>query len=126
VKLLLDSNIIIRAAQGNVPGEARDLIEDPDNEPNYSVAALWEITIKHGSGKLALPVAPWELELGLNAAGYRALDIKARHVNQLAHLPQILRDLFDRIMVAQAISEKMLLVTTDELLAGYGPAVKLV
>jgi PIN domain nuclease of toxin-antitoxin system len=126
MRLLLDSNILIRSAQGSVPAGAVPLILDPTNQPYYSVAALWEIAIKHNSGKLALPVSPWALEAGLAESGYKALDIKAAHVRELSNIKSLHKDPFDRIMVAQAITERMLLLTTDALLGGYGPAVQVV
>jgi PIN domain nuclease of toxin-antitoxin system len=126
VNLLLDTNLLIRSAQGDLPHEAANLIADLNNNLHYSVAALWEISIKHGSGKLQLPVTPWELELGLTANGYQSLDIKSKHVRQLSSLAQIHRDPFDRIMVAQAITEQMLLLTLDQTLAKYGQAVKVI
>ncbi|MDR2565465.1 MAG: type II toxin-antitoxin system VapC family toxin [Bifidobacteriaceae bacterium] len=126
MRLLLDSNVLIRSAQGSTPTEAARLVADPDNQPYYSAAALWEITIKVDSGKLALPVSPWELEVGLSSAGYKALDIKVPHVRQLSNLKDLHKDPFDRIMVAQAIVERMTFLTTDALLGRYSPLVKLV
>ncbi|MDR0626368.1 MAG: type II toxin-antitoxin system VapC family toxin [Bifidobacteriaceae bacterium] len=124
MKLLLDSSILILSAKGSPPAGATSLIEDRAHQLYFSVAALWEITIKYGSGKLKLPVTPWELQAGLLESGYLNLNITAPHVNQLPALREIHRDPFDRIMVAQAIVEGMLLVTTDATLSGYGDMVK--
>jgi PIN domain nuclease of toxin-antitoxin system len=120
MKVLLDTNIIIMAAKGELPEEAQSVICDTDNQPFYSVASYWEMVVKYASGKLALPVKPWSIVDGLKKNGYLALDISEKHVYELGNLAGIHKDPFDRIMIAQAISEKMIFLTTDRLLGGYG------
>jgi PIN domain nuclease of toxin-antitoxin system len=126
MKLLLDSNILIYAAQGKLSKEIAELITHENNRLFYSVASYWEVTIKYKSGKLALPVGPWVLFDGLLDNGYREVALEGRHVYTLGSLADIHKDPFDRIMVAQAITEDMLFLTTDELLGGYGQNVKVV
>jgi PIN domain nuclease of toxin-antitoxin system len=120
MKVLLDTNIIIMAAKGELPEKAQSIICDTDNQLFYSVASYWEMVVKYASGKLDLPVKPWLIIDALKKNGYRALDISEKHVYELGNLAGIHKDPFDRIMIAQAISEKMVFVTTDGLLGDYG------
>jgi len=124
--LLLDSNILILAAQGALPAAAAHFVEDDDNRLFYSAAAYWEISIKYQSGKLPLPIEPWRLFDALRHSGYREVAIEGRHIYTLGSLAELHKDPFDRIMVAQAIRENMLFLTTDEALAGYGANVRVV
>jgi PIN domain nuclease of toxin-antitoxin system len=126
MKLLLDSNILIYAAQGKLSKEIAALLVNEKNRLFYSVAAYWEVTIKYKSGKLALPVEPWVLFEGLRDNDYREVALEGRHIYTLGSLADIHKDPFDRIMVAQAITEGMLFLTTDELLGGYGQNVRVV
>ncbi|MDR1796160.1 MAG: type II toxin-antitoxin system VapC family toxin [Clostridiales Family XIII bacterium] len=123
--LLLDTNLLIFSAQGSLPEDAEPLVADEENRLFYSVASFWELSIKYGSGKLALPMEPWLLMEGLKENGYRELPITGDHVYTLGSLADIHRDPFDRIMVAQAVSENLIFLTTDETAAKYGQNVRL-
>jgi PIN domain nuclease of toxin-antitoxin system len=123
MKLLLDTNIIIFAAKDTLPHKARALIEDEENRVFYSAASIWELVVKYDKGKLDLPIAPFALENALRLNGYEQLDIKPRHALGLSDLKNIHKDPFDRILVSQALSENMVLLTTDEVLARYSNSV---
>jgi PIN domain nuclease of toxin-antitoxin system len=117
--LLLDTNIVILAAQNKLPKKADTLLSDEVNRLYYSVAVYWELVIKHSLGKLELGVTPAVLEGKLRAAGYKDIPVTRRHIARLESLPSLHRDPFDRIMVAQALCEDLTLVTTDKSLAAY-------
>ena len=94
--------------------DARSAIEDLSNDVYVSAAVAWEIVIKHGRGKLRLPLAPATfMSSRLRATGFRALPITQDHALAIAGLPAIHTDPFDRIMIAQAQFESMTLVTRD-------------
>jgi PIN domain nuclease of toxin-antitoxin system len=123
MKLMLDSNMIILAAKDELPSACKQLIEHRGNKLYYSVAAIWEMTIKYASGKLKLPVSPQVIERGLIQAGYTAVDITSKHVRQLGSLREIHKDPFDRIMIAQTLVEGLDFLTCDAMLPRYSDQV---
>lgn len=90
------------------------LLRDPSNQRLLSLASCWEIAIKYGNGKLALP-RPWVqfIPEGLSATATDVLPISLDHIQRVATLPQHHRDPFDRLLIAQAIGEQIPVVTTD-------------
>ena len=124
MKILLDTHLLLWAAgmPYRLPGQARLLIDHPDNEPMVSVASLWEVAIKSGLGRTDFSVDPRLLRRGLLENGYAELDVTGAHATAVDLLPPIHKDPFDRILVAQAQTEGITLLTTDEIVARYpGP-----
>jgi PIN domain nuclease of toxin-antitoxin system len=124
VKLLLDTHVLLWAASrsARLSRAARALIADPDNEPFFSAASLWEVTIKRGLGRADFQVDPRTLRRGLLDNGYSDLPITSAHAIAVEQLPPIHRDPFDRILVAQSIVEGITLLTSDPRVAQYpGP-----
>ena len=102
------------------------MLEDPRNEPVFSVASLWEIAIKRGLGRSDFQVDARLLRRGLLENGYSELEIKGDHAVAIDGLPAIHKDPFDRILVAQSMAEGILLLTADPLVAQYpGPVRKI-
>lgn len=96
------------------------MLLEPKNEIYLSVASVWEMVIKHGTGKLSLPLPPAQyVPERLAALGHKVLPIEHRHVLQLAELPAHHKDPFDRILVAQAQVEGMPIITADPLVMAY-------
>jgi len=125
MKLLLDTHLMLWAA-GNpdrLPAAARRLLDDPQNEPIFSSASLWEVAIKHGLGRRGdFRVDARLLRRGLLDNGYGELPITSEHAVALDSLPPIHKDPFDRILVAQSMVEGIILLTADPLVAQYpGP-----
>lgn len=125
MRLLLDTNVLL----WTIAGDARvlplkDRLLDDDNEVFVSVASYWEVAIKAGIGKLNVDVA--ELRQAARLSGFLELPVLGPHTEQLARLPALHRDPFDRLLVAQAQAEPMRLLTSDALLAGYGSAVEVI
>ena len=127
MKVLLDTHVLVWAA--TTPerlGDATGLIGGADNRL-LSAVSVWEVAIKQRLGKLSVgsDVRTWtrrvarELELD-------HLPVTARHAAAVEHLPDVHRDPFDRLLVAQAVAEGALLLTADERLTGYGDVVRLV
>jgi PIN domain nuclease of toxin-antitoxin system len=124
MKLLLDTHLLLWAAQGfeHLPADAQTLMSEPENELNFSVASLWEIVIKCGVGREDFNVDPRLLRRGMLDNGYRELPILSGHVVAIGALPPIHKDPFDRLLVAQAIVEGITLLTADAHVAEYpGP-----
>lgn len=119
MRLLVDTQILLWSAAEphKVPAAASDLLTAETSDLYFSVACLWEITIKNGADRPNFHVDTHRLRSRLRQGGYRELAIKAEHV--LMTLPMIHRDPFDRIMVAQAAVGKLTLLTADAALARY-------
>jgi PIN domain nuclease of toxin-antitoxin system len=128
VKLLLDTHVLLWAAgqPEKLTPAARQQLEAPENELLFSAASLWEIAIKHGLGRDDFRVAPRLLRRGLLDNGYIELPITSAHAVALDSLPPIHKDPFDRMLVAQSITEGVTLLTADPLVAQYpGPVWKM-
>jgi PIN domain nuclease of toxin-antitoxin system len=100
-------------------------LSDSRHELLFSAASIWEIAIKNTLGRADFRVEPRLLRRGLLDNGYVELPITSQHAVSIASLPTIHKDPFDRLLVAQAISEGITLVTGDVQLARYpGPVRK--
>ena len=123
MRLLLDSHAFLWFIMGsaNLSVNARALIEDPANERLLSVASLWEIAIKTSFGKLTLS-APFDelIPAQLKLNGIDLLNIKVDHLSTLTTLPFHHRDPFDRLIIAQAIVEKLPVISLDGAFDTYG------
>lgn len=100
---------------------ARDAIADPAHEPFVSAASVWEIAIKRSLGKLT---APDDLPDRIEAEGFPWLPISPKHAWQVRALPLHHRDPFDRIIVAQALTEHIPIITADPRVGRYGVQVR--
>src|SRR5215211_6567077 len=96
------------------------LIEDPSNELLFSAASLWEIAIKNSLGRKDFRVEPRLLRRALLDHGYLELAISSEHAVNVDALPPLHKDPFDRMLVAQALVEGVVLATSDAELATYG------
>lgn len=124
MKLLLDTHLLLWAAAtpDRLSGGARAMIDRSDAEPMVSAASLWEVAIKTGLGREDFQVDAAILRRGLLEHGYAELPVNGAHATAVAGLPNIHKDPFDRILVAQAQLEGITLLTTDAIVARYpGP-----
>jgi PIN domain nuclease of toxin-antitoxin system len=127
MQLLLDTHLLLWAAgePEKLSGECRALREDIDDEPIFSVTSLWEIVIENGLRRDFRADAA-SIRRGLVDNGFEELPVAAPHVVALEALPLIHKDPFDRILIAQAIVEGVMLLTADQMVARYpGPIRKL-
>ena len=122
MKLLLDTHTFLWFIAGNLKlsSTARSLIEDLANEKFVSVVSLWEIAIKFSLGKLDLTdefdiLIPKQLEIN----GFEILPIETEHLSKVISLPFYHRDPFDRLLIAQAISENMQIISVDDIFDSY-------
>jgi PIN domain nuclease of toxin-antitoxin system len=116
MNLLLDTHTFLWFCNEDpkLSDKARGHIEQPTNKSLISIVSLWEIAIKVSSGKLRLH-EPFERLIPqiLHQTGFTILDIQFQHVSTLIHLPFHHRDPFDRLLIAQALSEKIPIVSAD-------------
>lgn len=126
MSVLLDTHLLLwlAAEPQRLPSEVRDIVNDESIDSRFSVASLWEVTIKSSLDRSDFAVDARVLRRGLLESGFPELPIDADHVVAVADLPPIHRDPFDRLLVAQARTEGLTLLTVDERLAGYGPSVR--
>lgn len=134
MRLLLDTHIVLWALtdDARLSDKARELVSDFSNDPYCSVLSLWEVALKHARDPEDMPVEEGVLKACLDEFEYYVLPLTAAHIEQLEtlqHNPAAPphNDPFDRMLLAQAKSEGMVLVTHDRKLADYGePCVCLV
>jgi len=125
MRLLLDTHVALWALVDDprLSQRARALIDDPANQVMVSAATVWEIAIKHALGRDDMPISGDEALEWFRQAGYDLLPITPAHAAAVEHLPNHHRDPFDRLLVAQAITEPLRLLSHDPLVVRYGDAV---
>ena len=128
MRLLLDTHIALWMLTGNerIGAAARELIESEESQPLVSAVTIWEIAIKHQLQREAMPMPPKRaIELCL-AGGYELLPVLPAHAAAVGELPRRHADPFDRLLVAQALTEPLRLVTRDRAVAAYSDTIILV
>jgi PIN domain nuclease of toxin-antitoxin system len=122
MRLLLDTHVLlwVMADDPSLPSATRAIINKAE-VVYVSAVSLWEISIKVGLGKLN--VDQERLSQRLIDAGFEPLNITWSHAEAVRHLPGIHRDPFDRMLIAQAVSEPLKLMTADNVLAKYSDLV---
>ena len=119
MKVLVDTSALIwwLSDSSRLQTEARAMISDPGNEILVSVVSLWEIAIKVRIGKLQAEIE--EIENQVEREGFRRLAIQPAHLRTLMSLPQHHRDPFDHLLIAQAIDEDAVFLTSDRQATRY-------
>ena len=123
---LLDTHLLLwlAAEPQRLSDEARAIISDDSRDSLFSVVSLWEVVIKTGRGRPDFSVDSRVLRRGLLEAGFVELPIDVAHVVGVADLPDHHRDPFDRLLLSQARSEGLTLLTVDAQLLPYGDYVR--
>ena len=122
MKCLLDTSVLLESliSKPKLSQRALNLLADDSSELYFSAASSWEITIKTVTRKLILPEPPSEFVIrAIDLMALRSLDITHSHAFALAALPNHHRDPFDRMLVAQAQTEQLVLLTTDRVFERY-------
>ncbi len=122
MKLLLDTHTMIWAfsAPHLLSAHARDAVSAEENEVFVSVISPWEIAIKRSKKRLR---APEDLDDAVEAHRFHLLPVLLRHTRAIGSMPNHHADPFDRMLVAQAIVDRLTLVTSDRALRRYPVAV---
>jgi PIN domain nuclease of toxin-antitoxin system len=118
VRLLLDTHIAIWFLEDptRLDGEARDVLERSGTRSYVSAASVWETALKEAKGRISLPEP---LDVGATRVGLLELPVTWAHARAAAALPTIHSDPFDRLLVAQAAAENLVLLTRDRRVAQY-------
>lgn len=122
MSLLIDTNIVLWAAEGNprLSPKVLDLLRDPDEIVFVSAVTSAEIAIKWSQGKIDLPHEPEEfLSKAVANAGYSQLAVTIEHAAGLAKLPYHHRDPWDRLLIAQALAMRYRVITSDKIFKKY-------
>jgi len=123
MQLLLDTHSFLWYIGGNpqLSAAAKALIHDPNNAAFLSIASIWEMAIKHSTGKLTL-AQPFQVLLPgqLHLHRIKLLPIEVGHLQRVALLPFHHKDPFDRMLVAQCEVENLPLVSRDTAFDAYG------
>jgi PIN domain nuclease of toxin-antitoxin system len=125
MRLLLDTHVFLWSVTSSrqLKAEARGYLASAD-AVYVSAASIWEIAIKLQLGKI--DGDPEALAAAIEASGFQELSVSAVHAAAVAKLPMHYTDPFDRLLLAQAFTEPLRLVTADRALAAYGGAVEVV
>ena len=122
MKILLDTHVFLWAISDDprMTDAEKSAWVEQDNELYLSVASVWEMLIKAGTGKLPLPVpAAAFITKQMDKNRVVSLAIRASHLSELETLPPLHRDPFDRMLVAQARAERMPLLSADPKMSEY-------
>ena len=119
MRLLVDTHALIWLIEqdARLPPTVLDAVLDPDTDVFVSIASFWELSIKRGAGKLRF--SDTDLNRSIAGAEFIELPIYRSHALAVSYLPPHHRDPFDRLLVAQAMIERLTLVTDDRQLAAY-------
>ena len=118
-RLLLDTHVLLwwLSDHTSLGSQARQAIGDPRNQVFISAVTGWEISIKKGLGKLT---APDDMDRIVTDEGFDELPISFFHGEQAGLLTEHHKDPFDRMLVAQAQAEGLVIVTSDKIISRYG------
>jgi PIN domain nuclease of toxin-antitoxin system len=121
MKLLLDTHLLLWASTDSdrLSTQAVERIEDAQAEIMFSAANIWEVAVKSALGRPSFQVDAGVLRRALLENGYAEIAVTGVHASQVARLPPLHRDPFDRILIAQAAEEGAVLLTVDRAIAGY-------
>jgi PIN domain nuclease of toxin-antitoxin system len=125
MRILLDTHIALWALtdDARLKSTARQMIEAPGNVVVVSAVSVWEIAIKHALGRGDMPISSGEALAYFTEAGYALLAITPEHAAAVEGLPAIHADPFDRLLVAQALTEPLRLLTHDANVARYSDTI---
>ena len=126
MRVLLDTNVLLwaLAEPRRLDRETRATIESGDTEVLFSAASIWEIAIKAGLGRSDFAFDPAEIARAALDTGFGELAVRSNAAARAGRLPLLHRDLFDRVLVAQAIVEPATLYTADRQLVPYSDLVR--
>lgn len=121
MKVLLDTHTLLwwLAGDETLSTKARQVIASPKTTVYVSAASAWEIAIKKALGKLQ---APDDLVAALSANRFQHLHVTIEHAIYAGSLPRHHDDPFDRMLVAQALMERLTIITRDKSMPAYNPA----
>jgi len=128
LKLLLDTHLLLwAAAESHLSKGAKARLDDPKVEILFSPVSIWEIAIKSGLGRPDFNIDATLFRRELFEVGYTELPINGLHAAAVGRLPDLHKDPFDRLLIAQAMVEGITLLSADEAVLSYpGPIERLI
>jgi len=123
MRLLIDTHLLLWAANDTLPRNAVSYFKNIDNELFFSPASIWEVVIKRSLNRPDFQINPNDLYCGLVNNGYNELSITSHHTLLVSHLPPYHKDPFDRILIAQAMAEGLTLLSSDDAVSQYSPVI---
>jgi PIN domain nuclease of toxin-antitoxin system len=125
LNLLLDTHVALWAIADSpkLPKKARELIQSPKSSVWISAVTIWEIAIKYKLGRGDMPISSQDALRYFRDAGYVFLPVEPEHAVAVEDLPAHHADPFDRLLVAQALTEPMRLITHDATVAQYSDTI---
>jgi PIN domain nuclease of toxin-antitoxin system len=128
MRLLLDTHVMLWALSTpqRLGNDARAEIEDRNNEILFSAASIWEIAIKSALKRADFSVSPDVVMTAAFQSGFTELPVRSAAAARVASLALHHRDPFDRLLIAQAVSEQLPLYTADASLAAYSELVHVI
>ncbi|MBA4303654.1 MAG: PIN domain nuclease [Sphingobacteriaceae bacterium] len=115
MNFLLDTHAFLWFLEGNqeLSSKARENIENPENTKFISIASIWELAIKTNLGKLQLEVSLEDLKGAIIVNHFEILPLDFEHIIGRSKLPDFHKDPFDRIIIAQAMTENCIVLSKD-------------
>ena len=125
MRILFDTHALIWFISDSLqlPKRVRTILLDPSSELFFSPVSILEIAIKHSLKPILMPCSPEEVKADAVASGIGELPFVSDHAQKTGELPWLHRDPFDRMLVAQAMSEGVRLLSHDEQVVRYGDCV---
>jgi PIN domain nuclease of toxin-antitoxin system len=127
MRFLLDTQLLLWVPINDprISAQARTILNNPENQFLFSVSSVWEIAIKKHLRRRDFLYDPRVVRRGLMDNGYEELPVLGQHAVEVDSLPPLHKDPFDRILIAQAMVEGIILLTADPMIARYpGPILK--
>ena len=121
MKFLIDTHVLVWYLDGNkkLRDKTRDLINDDDNVIIVSIASLWELAIKINLKKINTEINLPDVQAYILEREFTMLNIYFKHLNALTALPTHHGDPFDRLLIAQALTEDLTIISADEEFRAY-------
>jgi PIN domain nuclease of toxin-antitoxin system len=121
MRYLIDTHILIWYINGdkNLSDKQIHLIENPGNKLVISIVSFWELTVKLSLNKLRLDKDLRQIEEYILERDFEILNISFDHLNTLSELPHHHKDPFDRLLIAQAITENLTIISADQHFTAY-------
>ena len=128
MRYLLDTHVLLWAASSpeKIPAAMRATLEDPENELVFSAASMWEIGIKNSLERPDFKVDMWHLRRCLQDNEYTEVPVTSEHAAFTQVLEKLHKDPFDRMLIAQACVDDLILVTADRLVAQYSGPIQMI
>ncbi|MFS2188155.1 type II toxin-antitoxin system VapC family toxin [Mucilaginibacter sp. Mucisp84] len=125
MQLLIDTQAILwfQTSHDRLSKTAKQLIENPDNQCYISMASLWEMAIKVALKKLNIEIGYENFYSYLIGKQFEVLDITPYHLSKLISLPHYHGDSFDRLIISQAISKNLTIISADQHFKAYPASV---